>query len=109
MPRSPLHALIWSAEQTRYELYVRGQFTQCFRPEDEAAWFTWLEAHHSFAFQGSAGRLNIHKEARARGQHYWYAYHKTSNPTSKRYLSRTTTVTLARLEAVARALNGGHA
>ena len=54
--------------------------------------------------QGQAGRLNVFKEARPRGGGYWYAYHSHQGQARKRYLGRTATLTLARLEAVAQAL-----
>jgi LuxR family maltose regulon positive regulatory protein len=102
MPRTALHSLIWSSDQSHYELYTHSHLEQCFRPEDEEAWFTWLEAHSSFAFQGQVARLNVHKEARPRGQLYWYAYRFTRNRTLKHYLGRSARVTFAHLEDVAR-------
>ena len=38
MPRVPLHALIWSPDQSLYEFYAQGQLEQRFRPADEAPW-----------------------------------------------------------------------
>jgi LuxR family transcriptional regulator, maltose regulon positive regulatory protein len=55
----------------------------------------------SFSFQGRAGRLNVYKEPRPRGAGYWYAYHATGLRVAKRYLGRTATLTLARLEEAA--------
>ncbi len=65
MPRAPLHALIWSTDQTLYELYSRGQLTHRFRPDDDS-WRTWLGAHTAFVFQGHSGRINLHNEQRTR-------------------------------------------
>ncbi|EFH85094.1 ATP-dependent transcriptional regulator, MalT-like, LuxR family [Ktedonobacter racemifer DSM 44963] len=104
MPRSPLHALIWSKDHTQYELSTHGHPEQRFRPGDEELWLNWLEASTSFAFQGASGRLNVYKEARPRGGLYWYAYHTTSSGTRKRYLGRTANVTFARLEEEAKTL-----
>jgi LuxR family maltose regulon positive regulatory protein len=59
----------------------------------------------SFAFQSTAGRLNVYLEARPHGGHYWYAYHTRGGRTRKRYLGQTANVTLAHLEAVAKALS----
>jgi LuxR family maltose regulon positive regulatory protein len=101
MPRSPLHALLWSADQTLYELSTSGHLEQRFRPGDEPLWVAWLETATSFAFQGRSGRLNIYKEARPRGGAYWYAYHTAAHRTAKRYLGQTANVTFARLEEVA--------
>ena len=104
MPRLPLHALIWSREHSLYELYTQGHLEQRFRPGDEAAWLAWLGEVTSFAFQGTSGCLNVYQEARPRGGQYWYAYHTTRSRTRKRYLGRTSHVTIARLEEIAEAL-----
>jgi len=105
MPRLPLHALIWSPNQGFYELYTQGQLEQRFQPGDEAAWLAWLGEVSSFAFQGASGSLNVYQEARPHGGQYWYAYHTTGSRTGKRYLGRTTRVTLGRLEETAQALS----
>lgn len=104
MPRSPLHVLIWSADQALYELFIQGHLKQRFRPEDENLWLDLLHRTTSFAFQGHSGRLNVYKEARPRGGHYWYAYHTAARRTVKRYLGQTANVTFARLEEVANIL-----
>jgi hypothetical protein len=41
MARVPFHALIWSSDQSLYELSTQGQLEQRFRPPDEAAWLAW--------------------------------------------------------------------
>ena len=64
MPRAPLHALIWSTDQTLYELYRRGQLVHRFRPDDDDLWRTWLAAHTAVVFQGHSGRINLHHEPR---------------------------------------------
>ncbi len=105
MPKLSPHAIIWSGERQDYELQVYGQSEQWFRPGDEVAFSRWLAEHTAFAFVGKSGRLSILKEARPRGAGYWYAYstHSTHAPRArKRYLGTTASVTLARLEEVAR-------
>jgi ATP/maltotriose-dependent transcriptional regulator MalT len=57
MPRLPLHALIWSRDQSLYELYTQGQLEQRFRPGDEAAWLAWLGEVSSLAFQGISEQI----------------------------------------------------
>ncbi len=106
MPRAPLHALIWSTDQTLYELYSRGQLTHRFRPDDDS-WRTWLGAHTAFVFQGHSGRINLHNEQRTRTRRYWYAYH-AADQRAKRYLGKTATLTFERLEQVAWELSGAH-
>jgi len=104
MPRVPLHALIWSQDHSRYDLYTQGELSQSFRPEDRNAWLSWLHDANSFAFQGVSGRLNVYLEERLRGGHYWYAYHTVDHRTRKRYLGQTALVTFVLLEEVAQAL-----
>jgi LuxR family maltose regulon positive regulatory protein len=108
MPRAPLHALTWSKERNRYELFSHHQLVQHFKSEDDSAWLAWLEAATSFAFRGACGRLNVYREQRRRGGSYWYAYaaHTGLRRTVKHYLGRTEGVSLARLEEVARQLAG---
>src|SRR5260221_3041780 len=98
MPKSSLHALIWSEGHQHYELHLHGQPERCFRPGDEPAFSRWLEEHTAFAFVGQAGRLSVLKEARQRGTGYWYAYRKQDRHTRKRYLGPSAKVTFARLE-----------
>lgn len=103
MPKSVLHALIWSSESHAYALYDSGQshHTLCL-PEDEGAWQSWLTAHHSFSFQSRYGRLSLLKETRARGSEgYWYAYHRQGQRRTKQYAGRTSDLTIARLEELA--------
>jgi LuxR family maltose regulon positive regulatory protein len=104
MSRAPLHALIWSKEQRLYELYTRGQIEQRFQPAEEAAWLAWLHGVSSFAFHGASGSLNIYQEQRPRGGAYWYAYLTKEGRTRKRYLGRTETLRLSRLEETAQTL-----
>ncbi|HEX9134213.1 MAG TPA: LuxR family transcriptional regulator, partial [Ktedonobacteraceae bacterium] len=104
MPKPSLHALIWSEESCRYELSTRGHSEQWFVPENEEPWLLWLETQTSFSFQGQRGRMTVIKEARPRGAGYWYAYHYSGQRSVKRYLGRTSHVTIARLEEIAEAL-----
>ncbi len=104
MPRVPLHALIWSRGQGGYALYMQDRLVQQVQPGDEAAWLAWLREVSSFAFRGVSGSLNVYLEARSPGGQYWYAYHTSRDRTRKRYLGRTETLSLARLEETARAL-----
>ncbi|HEX6483360.1 MAG TPA: LuxR family transcriptional regulator, partial [Ktedonobacteraceae bacterium] len=104
MSRAPLHALIWSKEQSLYELYTQGQLKLRFQPTDEAAWLAWLGSVSSFAFHGRGGSLNVYLEQRPRGGAYWYAYQTKEGRTRKRYLGRTETSSLAHLEETAQML-----
>jgi LuxR family maltose regulon positive regulatory protein len=66
----------------------------------------WLATHTSFLFQGRAGSLRAYKEARPRGEDYWYAYSFTDQRLHKRYLGRSSALSFARLEEVAGMLQG---
>ncbi|GHO70764.1 hypothetical protein KSC_096560 [Ktedonobacter sp. SOSP1-52] len=101
MPKPLVHALIWSHEHKHYTLYSHGQPEQDFLPEDPSAFARWLDGHAAFAFEGQAGRISVLKEARSRGSGYWYAYRTHHRRTRKRYLGRTQTLSLARLEETA--------
>src|SRR6266581_9469505 len=107
MSRTPLHALIWSQEQRLYELHTQNRLEQRFQPTDEATWQSWLREVTSFAFHSPAGSLNVYLERRPRGGAYWYAYQTTEGRTHKRYLGRTETLSLARLEETAGTLVHG--
>jgi LuxR family maltose regulon positive regulatory protein len=104
MSRAPLHALIWSKEHLLYELYTQSQIQQRFQPVEEAAWLAWLHGASSFAFHGARGSLNVYQEQRPRGGAYWYAYQTREGRTRKRYLGRTETLSLSRLEETAQML-----
>ncbi|GHO77755.1 hypothetical protein KSD_55260 [Ktedonobacter sp. SOSP1-85] len=104
MPKPLVHALIWSHEHKHYTLSSHGQPEQDFLPEDPSAFARWLDGHTAFAFEGQAGRISVLKEARSRGSGYWYAYRTHHRRTRKRYLGRTQTLSLARLEETARML-----
>jgi LuxR family maltose regulon positive regulatory protein len=104
MPRTPLHALTWSAERGLYEWSTRGQVMRWLSRTDEASWQSWLGEMTSFAFHSPRGSLNVYQERRPRGGRYWYAYHSDHDGIRKRYLGPTARVTLARLEETAQAL-----
>ncbi|GHO72382.1 hypothetical protein KSD_01530 [Ktedonobacter sp. SOSP1-85] len=104
MPKPLVHALIWSHGHKHYTLSSHGQPEQDFLPEDPSAFARWLDGHTAFAFEGQAGRISVLKEARSRGSGYWYAYRTHQRRTRKRYLGRTQTLSLARLEETARML-----
>jgi len=107
MPKPLQHALIWSHEHQHYTLTRDGQPEQGFFPADPSAFARWLDEHTAFAFLGQAGRISVLKEARRGGTGYWYAYRTQHRHTSKRYLGRTETLSLARLEETARTLGHG--
>jgi len=101
MPKVTEYHLIWYPEHETYE--VRAQRGQRLLPiaPDEPEWFVWLDAITSFRFLGQHGQLTVRKEARQRGEQYWYAYRRVGEQMAKRYLGRTKALTVAHLEEIA--------
>jgi LuxR family maltose regulon positive regulatory protein len=75
-------------------------------PVDTVAWFAWLETASTFSFVSETGRFTARREqaGHKRGGWYWKAYRKQHGKLSSRYLGKSETVTLARLQTVAQAL-----
>ena len=73
---------------------------------DTAAWFAWLETASTFSFVSETGSLTARREqaGHKRGGWYWKAYRKQHGKLTSRYLGKSETLTLARLQAVAQAL-----
>ena len=73
---------------------------------DTAAWFAWLETASTFSFVSEEGRFTARREqaGHKRGGWYWKAYRKQHGKLSSRYLGKSETITLARLQTVAQAL-----
>ncbi len=73
------------------------------------AWFAWLETASTFSFVSDAGTFTARKERAStrRGGWYWKAYRKQQGKLSSRYLGKSETITLARLQAVAQDLAPG--
>jgi LuxR family maltose regulon positive regulatory protein len=70
------------------------------------AWYAWLEAASSFAFTSQAGTFTARREraGNQRGGWYWKAYRTRQGKLTSLYLGKSETLTLARLQATARAL-----
>src|SRR5262245_58108757 len=108
MPKPSTQVLIWSNKQQCYHLKTRGHVHRSFRHADASAWLAWLAEQTTFGFHGQAGHLSVIKEARRGAASYWYAYRSQAGQTRKRYLGKTATLTLQRLEQVAGELSGAH-
>ena len=73
---------------------------------DTAAWFAWLETASTFSFVSETGSFTARREqaGHKRGGWYWKAYRKQHGKLSSRYMGKSETITLARLQIVAQAL-----
>ncbi len=100
MPKSAFYALTWSSSSQEYELYS-GQGDALDLVLDSSAWSVWVGQTCSFAFHGQNGSYTARKEHRRRRGDYWYAYARVQRKLTKRYLGRSTDLTLTRLEQVA--------
>src|SRR6266567_3261141 len=71
-----------------------------------AAWFAWLETASTFSFVSEAGRFTARREqaGHKRGSWYWKAYRKQHGKLTSRYLGKSETITLARLQTVAQTM-----
>ena len=101
MPKAAEYRLTWSSEREVYELREHRSQRLITVTPGESAWFAWLDSVPSFTFQGQHGQLTVRKESRQRGDRYWYAYHRVGEKMVKKYLGRTTDLTLVRLEEIA--------
>ena len=105
MPKVPRYILAWSPATAAYQLSgTRNREGLGIVPESPA-WFSWLDQVSSFAFSGKSGHYTARKEARQRGDRYWYAYLATGEQLTKKYLGKTTDLTLVRLEHIAGVLH----
>jgi LuxR family maltose regulon positive regulatory protein len=90
--------------------------TQPHCPMDSAAWFAWLAEATSFRYYSTSSLpvtarvsrpmqpISVRKEKRHRG-FLWYAYWRVHGQLNKRYVGRTNTLTITRLDQVAGELN----
>ena len=105
MPKAAA-TLLWSPERERYEWQHRGESSSSpVSPEETSGFLRLVGGSSSFAFQGQHGHLTLRKESRLHGEGYWYAYRSQGRRTRKKYLGRTPSLSIARLEDIAEALN----
>ena len=80
---------------------------------DSAAWFAWLAASTTTSFSYPLydpargyiiGFMSVRKEQRQRGGMYWAVYRRCGKRVRKIYLGHASTVTQARLQAIAEEL-----
>ena len=101
MAKVPRYTLAWSSAREIYELYQTSDRDMLEVVPESPAWYSWLEQVSTFAFVGKSGHYTARKEAKQRGGRYWSAYLATSEGLTKKYLGKTSHLTLARLEQIA--------
>src|SRR5215469_6728141 len=100
MSKGATYALAWSSSQQVYVLTEAEGLVPLHMAFDSSAWFAWLAEVPSFAFTGKSGSYTARKETR-HGDVYWYAYLRTGEKLTKKYLGKTPVLTIARLEDIA--------
>jgi len=101
MPKGATYALAWSSSQQAYVLTEGEGLVPLRIVLDSPAWFAWLAQAPAFAFTGKSGSYTARKETR-HGEGYWYAYLRTGEKLSKKYLGKTSGLAVARLEDIVR-------
>src|SRR5215472_14597590 len=100
MSKKPSYLLAWSPAQQAYVLSVGASTAQLAIEPETSAWFAWLDHVPSFAFAGQSGSATLRKE-RIHGDVYWYAYRRTGERLTKKYVGKTSALTISRLEQMA--------
>ncbi|MGZ6365551.1 MAG: LuxR C-terminal-related transcriptional regulator [Ktedonobacteraceae bacterium] len=101
MPKATHYRLNWHAENQTYELHESTSGRLLLVTPEEPEWFEWLDTVSSFTFSGKLEQFTVRKESRQWGDRYWYAYRRVGSKLTKKYLGRTTDLTLTRLEEIA--------
>ena len=101
MPKYAHSQLRWSEQTQTYVLSIGD------RVSEQALNGDWLEQAASFSFHSRGGmHYTARKQRVQRGTTYWYAYRRLHGHLVKHYLGRTADLTFARLEEIARLLEG---
>lgn len=96
MPRFARYQLWWSEEEQAYKLSVDGL------PSEQVFTADWLETIVSFSFRSrNGGPYTVRKQTVQRGGAYWYGYRRLHGCLVKRYVGKTTNLSVTRLEEVA--------
>ena len=102
MPRRAApYRVTWDPERGSYELHDTSSPQALPVVPGSREWFDWLGSVSSFTFGGQHAQLTVRQEYRSGGSAYWYAYRRTGVKTTKKYLGRTSDLSLAHLEEVA--------
>ena len=94
MPKVAAYTLAWSPSHHAYRLFESQRNVALDVVPGSPAWFAWFAGISSFAFSGQAGSYTTRKEAAQRGDRYWYAYLRTGQKLTKKYLKRPSKPTI---------------
>jgi predicted ATPase/DNA-binding NarL/FixJ family response regulator/tRNA A-37 threonylcarbamoyl transferase component Bud32 len=100
MPRAAPYRVTWDPERGAYELHDTSSQQALPVVPGSREWYDWLRSVSSFTFGGQHAQLTVRQESRSGGSAYWYAYRRTGVKTTKKYLGRTSDLSLAHLEEV---------
>jgi predicted ATPase len=101
MPKAAPYRVTWDPERGSYELQHTANQQPLPVVPGSHEWYDWLRSVSSFTFGGQHAQLTVRQESRSGGSAYWYAYRRTGVKTTKKYLGRTSDLSLAHLEEVA--------
>ncbi len=101
MPKAAPYGVIWDPERGSYELHDTSSQQPLPVAPGSHEWYDWLRSVSSFTFGGQHAQVTVRQESRSGGSAYWYAYRRTGVKTTKKYLGRTSDLSLAHLEEVA--------
>ena len=101
MPKAAPYRVIWDPERGSYELHDTSSQQALPVVPGSHEWYDWLRSVSSFTFGGQHAQVTVRQESRSGGSAYWYAYRRTGVKTTKKYLGRTSDLSLAHLEEVA--------
>lgn len=101
MPGESLYVLKYVPDEQRYVIRKNSLSLAPEIIDMRQRWEAWLSTTTSFAFEDRQGNHStIRRERLQRGETYWYAYRSIQGHTRKRYLGKTSSLTLEKLEAV---------
>ena len=101
MPKAAPYRVIWDPERGSYELQDTSSQQALPIVPGSHTWYDWLRSVSSFTFGDQRAQVTVRQEPRSGGSAYWYAYRRSGVKTTKKYLGRTSDLSLSHLEEVA--------
>src|SRR6266480_8139486 len=101
MPKAAPYRVTWNPGRRSYELHDTSSLQALPVVPDSHEWYDWLSSVSSFTFGGQHAQVTVRQESRSGGNAYWYAYRRSGVKTTKKYLGRSSDLSIAHLEEVA--------